>query len=140
MDKQSADLALYQNINLLASESRHFIIKLAESFHLTASQLHSLMSLEPGKPVPMKHLCQFLACDASYITTIIDRLHAKKLIERHESPGDRRIKMISLTKKGEHVRQLAINHLPDFAPFAQLSPTEYKVMQKLLAKMVDTTK
>jgi len=48
--------------------------------------------------------------------------------------------MISLTKKGEHVRQLAINRLPDFPPFKQLSPTEYQVLHKLLAKMLAATK
>lgn len=136
MNKRDNDFLMYQSINLLAGEYRHYLLKLADSFHLSASQLHSLMTLEPSTPVPMKYLCKFLSCDASYITIIIDRLIAESLIERHESQDDRRIKMITLTKKGEHVRQLAISHLKDIEStgISQLTPAEKEQLAHLLTK------
>lgn len=141
MDKSNPHLAIYQCSVLLAAKYRHATARLAESFNLTGAQLGTLCLLEPDKPVPMKHLCVSLNCDASNITGIIDRLTRSNLIQRKDSQQDRRIKMIQLTQKGIHLRQLAIAHLEEAGPHgvAQLTDKEKTQLAALLEKASSCT-
>ncbi|MER7000576.1 MarR family transcriptional regulator [Streptomyces sp. NPDC000410] len=68
---------------------------------LTASQGKTLSVLRHG-PTPMRALAETLACDASNITGIVDRLEKRGLVRREPSPGDRRVKNVVLTPEGEH--------------------------------------
>jgi DNA-binding MarR family transcriptional regulator len=136
MDNTNPHLAIYQCSVSLAAKYRHAIAKLAESFDLTGAQLGALCMLEADTSVPMKHLCVLLTCDASNITGIIERLVHRDLILREDDSDDRRVKMIRLTQKGIHLRQLAIAHLEEAGPLgiAQLTTTEKQQLATLLSK------
>ncbi|GGO49113.1 MarR family transcriptional regulator [Streptomyces lasiicapitis] len=69
--------------------------------NLTASQGKTLSVLRRG-PAAMRVLAETLACDASNMTGIIDRLEKRDLVRREPSPGDRRVKNVVLTPEGEH--------------------------------------
>jgi DNA-binding MarR family transcriptional regulator len=73
---------------------------IAEHHDLSLAQLHAMWLLAQGA-VPMVQLSAFLTCDASYVTGIVDRLEQQGLVERQENPHDRRVKFISLTRKGK---------------------------------------
>lgn len=141
MDNANPHLAIYRCAVSLAAKYRHATTKLAESFDLTGAQLGTLCILEPNQPVPMKHLCVLLNCDASNITSIIDRLAQKDLIQREDSREDRRVKMIRLTQKGIHLRQLAITHLEESGPhgITQLTEKEKVQLAALLEKASSCT-
>jgi DNA-binding MarR family transcriptional regulator len=141
MENTNSHLAIYQCAVSLAAKYRHATTKLAESFDLTGAQLGALCLLEPDRPVPMKRLCVLLNCDASNITGIIDRLVQRDLIQRKDSQEDRRIKMIGLTKKGIHLRQVAIAHLEEAGPYgmSQLSAVEKQQLAALLEKAASCT-
>ena len=43
-------------------------------------------------------------CDNSNITGIVDRLTERGLVERRAAEGDRRVKLVALTKEGRKLR------------------------------------
>src|ERR1700678_214522 len=80
------------------------LLRVWTEFDLSSAQGELLCSLEPEKPVRMVSLARSLHCHDSNVTGLVDRLEQRGLIERRGDPGDRRIKLIALTKEGETMR------------------------------------
>ncbi|MEU1203859.1 MarR family transcriptional regulator [Nocardia sp. NPDC005825] len=74
----------------------------AASENLTASQGKALMVLRRG-PSAMRALAETMACDASNVTGIIDRLEKRGLVRREASGSDRRVTNLVITAEGEQV-------------------------------------
>lgn len=74
----------------------------AASENLTASQGKTLTVLRRG-PVAMRALADILACDASNVTGIINRLEKRGLVRREPSALDRRVTNLVITPEGERV-------------------------------------
>jgi DNA-binding MarR family transcriptional regulator len=74
----------------------------AASENLTASQGKALTVLRRG-PVAMRALAETLACDASNVTGIINRLEKRGLVRRETSESDRRVTNLVITPEGEQV-------------------------------------
>jgi DNA-binding MarR family transcriptional regulator len=85
---------------------RDTFITMSRGLGLTPPQTHALMSLAGG-PVRMRSMADTLVCDASYVTSIVDRLEELGLAERQPSSVDRRVKEVALTTTG----QKALNQL-----------------------------
>ena len=79
----------------------------AATFDLTLPQAHLLRLLQFGPARTMTSIADALACDASNVTGIVDRLETRGLIARGNADHDRRIKTIALTTRGKQV----LNHL-----------------------------
>ena len=73
---------------------------LAAELQLSPAQCHVLHLIEPGRPIPMGQLAETLACDASNVTGLVDRLESRGLVRRRPSAGDRRVKVLDLTPTG----------------------------------------
>ncbi|GGV08367.1 MarR family transcriptional regulator [Streptomyces litmocidini] len=71
----------------------------AASENLTASQGKALTVLRRG-PAAMRALAETMACDASNMTGIIDRLEQRGLVRREADTADRRVKNVVLTAEG----------------------------------------
>jgi DNA-binding MarR family transcriptional regulator len=71
---------------------------------LTPVQGLALRLLNPGTPMAMNVLADTLACDASNVTGVVDKLEARGLIARQADESDRRVKMLVVTDKGREVR------------------------------------
>lgn len=56
------------------------------------------------QPRTMSAIADFLRCDNSNVTGIVDGLEARGLAERTPSPSDRRVKLIALTAEGRRLR------------------------------------
>src|SRR5437667_10342739 len=69
----------------------------AAEIDLSPVQCHVLHLIEPGRPLPMSRLAETLACDASNVTGLVDRLEARGLVQRRPLPRDRRAKVLQLT-------------------------------------------
>ena len=65
----------------------------------------ALLSLATDDPPPMRLLAHELHCDASFITSVVDRLEELGYVERHPSPTDRRVKTVVLTREGMKARE-----------------------------------
>jgi DNA-binding MarR family transcriptional regulator len=84
----------------------------ADRHNLTVQQIGALYQLYTEGEIPMKTLAGRLHCDASNITGITDRLVSRNLIERQESPHDRRTKLLTLTPSGAAIIDEAKRTLP----------------------------
>jgi len=72
---------------------------------LTPSQGIALRTLDAGAPLAMSALADSLACDASNVTGIVDKLEARGLIARQPSVDDRRVKVLVVTEKGRELQR-----------------------------------
>src|SRR4029077_658579 len=76
----------------------------AAELELSPAQCHVLHLIEPGRPMPMGQLAQTLACDASNVTGLVDRLESRGLVRRRPSASDRRGKVLDFTPPGARPR------------------------------------
>jgi DNA-binding MarR family transcriptional regulator len=104
---------------------------------LTPQQARTLLGLK--EKAPMRSLAAHLRCDASNITGIADRLEARDLVRREEPPGDRRMKLLALTPRGERVRvELERAVVSESPVMSKLSAEERADLASLLTKMVSS--
>lgn len=103
----------------------------ASEFGLTGAQARVLLQL--SEPVAMGKLAESLDCNASNVTGLVDRLHARGLVERQPTEADRRVKRLTLTASGEGVRAELEDRLFAGRPLlAQLSQAEQRTLRSLL--------
>ncbi|NIM11005.1 MAG: MarR family transcriptional regulator [Candidatus Aminicenantes bacterium] len=85
--------------------------KLKDKTGLNASQLSCLLVLEKTGPLSLSKLSKHVYLSPSMITSIVDQLEKRDLVERTRKSADRRVILIELTEKGKEVAQTA---LPSF--------------------------
>ena len=84
---------------------RGWWIDVCGAFDLTPVQGLALRTLDPASPMAMSALADTLACDASNVTGVVDKLEARGLIARQASGNDRRVKVLVVTEKGRDLRR-----------------------------------
>lgn len=103
---------------------------------LTVPQATLLRMMDPERPIPMSGLAAALACHASNVTGLVDRLEEAGLVVRRASEADRRVKHIALTPKGIEARTMLNSEI--FAPppeLARLSDDELSQLESLLRRI-----
>jgi DNA-binding MarR family transcriptional regulator len=111
---------------------------LAAEFELSPAQCHVLHLIEPDRPIPMGRIAESLACDASNVTGLIDRLESRGLVRRQASQGDRRVKVLELTAAGAHLRSVVMERMtqpPDI--LSRLSVDEQRALVRILKRLLD---
>jgi DNA-binding MarR family transcriptional regulator len=108
---------------------------------LTPPHAHALAVLAEG-PVRMRNLADQMLCDASYITSIVDRLEEAGLAERRLNPTDRRVKEVALTAKGrraaQHLRATMTEPPTQFARLTKAERTQLAaVIERMVPEVVD---
>jgi DNA-binding MarR family transcriptional regulator len=109
----------------------------ASEFDLSPAQCHVLHLIEPGRPLPMGRLAEALACDASNVTGLVDRLESRGFVCRKASAEDRRIKVLELTPAGEHLRSVLLERItkpPD--GLTRLSTAEQQALVRILKRLL----
>ncbi|MBC2907568.1 MarR family transcriptional regulator [Streptomyces sp. PSKA01] len=102
---------------------------------LTMTQAKMLILLRQ-QPLPMRALAGRLACDASNITGLVDRLEARGLVSRHADAADRRIKNVVATEEGsEAVRLIRADMRATSAAFARLDEEGRRSLYELLGRL-----
>lgn len=97
--------ALWPLLTEFALSLRGWWIATCYSLDLTPVQGMALRTLDPEAPLAMSALADTLACDASNVTGVVDKLEARGLIARQGAENDRRVKMLVVTEKGREVRR-----------------------------------
>src|SRR5215813_6024276 len=111
---------------------------LAAEFDLSPAQCHVLHLIEPGRPVPMGQLAETLACDASNVTGLVDRLESRGLVRRRPSAADRRVKVLHLTATGSRLRALLIERMTaPPATLERLSASEQRELVRILRRLLE---
>src|SRR6476659_6322064 len=111
---------------------------LAAQLELSPAQCHVLHLIEPDRPVPMGQLAETLACDASNVTGLVDRLESRGLVRRRPSAEDRRVKVLDLTPTGARLRTLLLDRMttpPD--TLRRLSVSEQRALVRILTRLLE---
>jgi len=86
----------------------------------------------------MGRLAEALACDASNVTGLVDRLEQRGLVRRRSSGEDRRVKVLELTPAGARLRSTVLERMtqpPDI--FERLSPDEQRALVRILKRLLE---
>jgi DNA-binding MarR family transcriptional regulator len=119
--------------DLIFNVQRPRWLALGAEFDITPPQLMTLRRLEADRPVPMSEVARWLACDASNVTGIVDRLEARGLVERRTVPHDRRVKALALTDKGVAVQRELEARMAEAPPeLVALSRAEQLALRDIL--------
>jgi DNA-binding MarR family transcriptional regulator len=110
---------------------------LAAEFDLSPAQCHVLHLIEPNQPVPMGQIAESLACDASNVTGLVDRLESRGLVRRQASTGDRRIKVLELTQAGARLRSVVMERMTEPPEIlGRLSAEEQRELVRILRRLL----
>ena len=111
---------------------------LAAELELSPAQCHVLHLIEPGRPVPMGQLAETLACHASNVTGLVDRLESRGLVRRRPSAEDRRVKVLDLTPSGSRLRtQLLDRMTAPPATLERLTAREQQALVRILRRLLE---
>ena len=109
------------------------------AFDLTPVQYAALIAIHTHPGIDATRLSAVIAFDRSTLGNVIERLEAKKLIERKPSPEDKRVKLLYLTRAGAAL-------LRDITPAVDraqvrmlqpLKPADRKTLLALMTQLVD---
>jgi DNA-binding MarR family transcriptional regulator len=124
-------------VRLLFSQ-RASVPPLAAELQLSPAQCHVLHLIEPDRPLPMGRLAEALACEASNVTGLVDRLEARGLVERQPSAEDRRVKVLVLTAAGTRIRAVLVERLTAPPPgLDRLTPREQRMLARMLGRLLE---
>ncbi len=108
-----------------------------ETTGLCASDFGVLEALLHRGPLPVNVLGKKLLLTSGSMTTSVDRLVARQLVERRDDPTDRRIRVVALTASGRRLITAAFarheSHLDDVV--AVLTRDERTTLVSLLRKL-----
>jgi DNA-binding MarR family transcriptional regulator len=111
---------------------------LAADLELSPAQCWVLQLIQPDRPVPMGQLADTLACHASNVTGLVDRLESRGLLRRRPSDADRRVKVLVLTPAGARLRaELVERVLAPPAALERLSLREQRALAKILRRLLE---
>jgi MarR family transcriptional regulator, organic hydroperoxide resistance regulator len=120
---------------MVTNKQRFFAM--AQEFDLAPQQMIALRMVGAG-PRKMSELAQALFCDNSNVTGIIDRLEERGLVRREAAEGDRRVKLIVLTKEGERMRVEITRRMAEPPPpIASLSQEDQRALRDILKRAVE---
>ncbi len=119
---------------LFRQQRRRFLIAAAE-VELHPAQAGALLQLTDV--LPMHELAAELGCDSSNVTGLVDRLEARGLVARQESPTDRRVRHLVLTAAGRKMRQRLLSRVGQ--PILDLTRLDNEEQEQLLALLRKAT-
>jgi DNA-binding MarR family transcriptional regulator len=86
----------------------------------------------------MGQLAETLACDASNVTGLVDRLESKGLLRRQPSATDRRLKVLDLTPAGARLRTVVLDRMTNPPEtLKRLSRTEQERLVRILRHLLE---
>jgi DNA-binding MarR family transcriptional regulator len=130
--------AAWQLLVRLFFTQRANLPPLAADLELSPAQCHLLHLIEPGRPVPMGRLAETLACDASNVTGLVDRLESRGLVCRHPSADDRRVKVLDLTPSGARLRAVMVERMTSPPErLRRLSVRDQRALVRILAHLLE---
>jgi len=138
MKRETDPCGAWQLLVRLFFTQRANLPTLAAELRLSPAQCHVLHLIEPGRPIPMGQLAETLACDASNVTGLVDRLESRGLVRRLPSAADRRVKVLDLTPTGSRLRTLLLDRMtspPD--TLRRLSAREQRTLVRILSRLLE---
>src|SRR3954470_11675857 len=104
---------------------------------LTQGEAHILALLAESSPLTVAELHRGLVHKRSTLTSILDRLAARKLITRKVGEADRRTFLIDLTSRGRQLSRRIARHLGNLEKRVrrQVTTNEVRAFHKILSAL-----
>ncbi len=136
VDVQSErDTKLVELLLILFDQFREHASACMAALDLSVPQAAALFQLD--SPLSQRELADCLKYDASNITSIVDTLERRGLVERQIDPADRRVRRLIMTAEGHTViAQLRQRLLKEATLVDELDERERAQLQALLTKAV----
>ncbi|MGA4539204.1 MarR family winged helix-turn-helix transcriptional regulator [Uniformispora flossi] len=118
--------------------------RLRAQFNAAAAELdlppaQALVLTKLTHPAPMRQLAEWLSCEPSNVTGIVDGLERRGLVIRAPAPGDRRVKHVVLTDAGqEKLAELHARTHVFTKTFFAMPATDQHTLRDLLARILDS--
>lgn len=103
---------------------------------VTRMEAKTLYRLEPGETVPVRTVAERGRVDPSNLSSAVESLERRRLVERPRASHDRRIRAVRLTPAGEELRERLETCLHERHPaVARLAPEEREALRTLLRRL-----
>lgn len=137
--KQKQDLDLIYAISDIQKFVSRMMVKETIKENLTLQQSAVLRIIANSGPIQMNRIGRELLTTAANITSLIDRLEKKGLVQRTENKADRRKIEIQLTPDGKKIFETAAARYRENIQesFDLLTSAEKKDLLRLLIKLSD---
>ena len=133
---QAGQEALFLSLTL-ADRLRARYSTIAESLDLTTAQAKALTVLQADRPLPLRALAKLIHLDPSNLTSVVDRLEERGLIERRGSTDDRRVKGLLITPAGSALADTFREQLgADLGPLAGMAPERIIALRDILRDVI----
>ena len=109
-----------------------------DELDLTYTQYITMMVLWEKKAVNVKELGENLFLDSGTLTPLLKKLEAKGYIKRERSKDDERNLLVTITEKGEALKDEAIEIPYKMVRCVHLTKEEGQELYRLLHKLLDT--
>lgn len=103
---------------------------------LTYTQYIAMMVLWEYKEMNVKELGQYLYLDSGTLTPLLKKLEEKEYITRSRSKEDERNLIVSITDKGEDLKEKALFIPEEMSSCVALSKEEAKTLYETLNKLL----
>ncbi len=104
---------------------------------LTYTQYIVMMVLWEKKSVTVKSLGKSLYLDSGTLTPLLKKMESMGLLSRARSKEDERVLIVTLTQKGEQLKEEAVKIPLQMAQCVRLDEQEAKVLYRLLYKLLE---
>jgi DNA-binding MarR family transcriptional regulator len=109
---------------------------LLEELDLTYTQYVVMLFFWEKKTSNVKQLGNTMLLDSSTLTPLLKKLEQKEYIKRKRSKDDERNLVLTITEKGEALKEKAINIPSKVADIVKLSKEDTMKLQELLYKIL----
>lgn len=107
-----------------------------ETIDLTYTQYITMLVLWEKKSINVKDLGKRLFLDSGTLTPLLKSLETKGLVNRTRSTNDERILLVTITEKGEVLKEKAQNFPVQMSSCIKLSAEESSDLCRLLKKIL----
>lgn len=110
---------------------------LLDTIDLTYTQYITMMVLWEHKQMNVKELGEYLFLDSGTLTPLLKKLEQKGYITRVRDDGDERVLIVTITDKGEALRDRALDIPQKMGACVNLTQEEATELYRLVHKVID---
>lgn len=107
-----------------------------DELDLTYTQYITMMVLWEHKQMNVKELGGYLYLDSGTLTPVLKKLEQKGWVTRSRTKVDERVLNVTLTKRGEALKEKAIQIPKHIGECMRLEPEEAETLYKILYKLL----
>lgn len=108
-----------------------------DALDLTYTQYITMMVMWEHRQISVKKLGEYVYLDSGTLTPVLKKLEQKGFVERRRSREDERTLIVSVTEKGDELREKAVDVPGNLLRCIKLNLEDGKQLYELLYKLLD---